>query len=372
MGEPQHNGFMRDWHGELAAVARERFVPDTIWLDTGTGYAPLRRPEDPVAWRRHVAANEPIVIQVDDGNTPPGALGRAPSSSTSQPSVVALMLAAAELRRGRRILEIGTGTGWNTALLCEKLGERNVVSVEIDPAVAEAAAAALARNGYHPALVVGDGALGHPDGAPYDRVLATVAVIGPVPYPWVEQTRPGGLVITPWGTDFCNGALLRLNVDPDGVGVGRFHQTVAFIRLRGQRRAVDVDEHGGATSTTSLGERQIHEAISIRGAAFAIGLRVPDCAVRVINRPGTRGTEHDVHLNDPNSRSWARVEIGAARPFPVHQHGPRLLWDEVVAGYVWWRRAGRPPAYRFGLTVTATDQTVWLDSPDNPLTVRPS
>jgi protein-L-isoaspartate O-methyltransferase len=354
---------MRDWHGELAAVARDRFVPDTIWLDTGTGYAPLRRPDDPLAWRRHVAANEPIVIQVDDGTTPPGALGRAPSSSTSQPSVVALMLAAAELRRGRRILEIGTGTGWNTALLCEKLGERNVVSVEIDATVAAAAAAALARNGYHPALVVADGALGHPDGAPYDRVLATVAVIGPVPYPWVAQTRPGGLVITPWGTDFCNGALLLLNVDGDGIGLGRFHQTVSFIRLRGQRRAVDVVEDGGSDTTTPLGERQIHEAISIRGAAFAVGLRVPDCAVRVVNR----SVQHDVHLNDPHTESWARVEVGAVRPFPVHQSGERRLWDEVAAAYDWWRRMARPQAGRFGLTVTPTGQTAWLDKPTNPL-----
>ncbi len=359
---------MRDWRRELAAVARERFVPDTIWLDTGTGYAPLRRSDDPAAWRRHVAADQPIVIQVDDGNTPPGALGRAPSSSTSQPSVVALMLAAAQLRGARRILEIGTGTGWNTALLCEKLGETNVVSVEIDPAVAATAAEALARNGYHPALVVGDGALGHPDGAPYDRVLATVAVIGPVPYPWVEQTRPGGTVITPWGTEFCNGALLRLHVVEDGVGIGRFHQTVAFIRLRGQRRALDVAEDGGCETTTSLGERQIHEAISIRAAAFAVGLRVPDCAVCVVNRQAAHGVEHDVHLNDPNSGSWARVDIGTARPFPVHQHGPRRLWDEVAAAYAWWRRAGRPPAQRFGLTVTATGQTVWLDNPENPVT----
>jgi protein-L-isoaspartate O-methyltransferase len=358
---------MRDWHGELAAVARDRFVPDTIWLDTGTGYAPLRRPDDPVAWRRHVAANEPIVIQVDDGRTAPGTLGVAPSSSTSQPSVVALMLAAANLRRGRRILEIGTGTGWNTALLCEKLGESAVFSVEIDPEVADAAGAALARNGYRPTLVVADGSHGHPEGAPYDRVMATVAVIGPVPYPWIAQTRPGGLVITPWGTDFCNGALLRLHVDDAGVGVGRFHQSLAFIRLRGQRRLDDVAEHGGIESTTPLRERQIHEAISIRGAAFAVGLRVPNCGVRIINGSEPDNVEHVVHLNDPNTESWARVEVGAVRPFPVRQAGPRRLWDEVSAAYDWWRRLGRPQAGRFGLTVTATDQTAWLDHPTNPL-----
>ncbi|HEY4020863.1 MAG TPA: methyltransferase domain-containing protein [Pseudonocardiaceae bacterium] len=358
---------MRDWHRELAAVARERFVPETIWLDTGTGYAPLRRPDDPVAWRRHVAANEPIVIQVDDGRTAPGVLGVVPSSSTSQPSVVALMLAAADLRRGRRILEIGTGTGWNTALLCERLGDSAVVSVEIDPLVADAAAAALATNDYHPTLVVGDGALGHPEGAPYDRVLATVAVIGAVPYAWIAQTRPGGMVITPWGTDFCNGALLRLHVNEDGAGIGRFHQTVAFIRLRGQRRAGDVAEAGGVETTTSLRERQIHEAISIRGAAFAVGLRVPDCGVRIVNHAVADGVEHAVHLNDPNTDSWARVEVGAVRPFPVYQSGARQLWDELVAAYDWWRRMARPHAHRFGLTVTPGDQTVWLDNPSNRL-----
>jgi protein-L-isoaspartate O-methyltransferase len=358
---------MADWHGELAAVARERFVPDTIWLDTGTGYAPLRRLDDPVAWRGHVAANEPIVTQVDDGSIVPGALGVAPSSSTSQPSVVALMLAAADLRRGKRILEIGTGTGWNTALLCERLGESAVVSVEIDPDVAATAATALARNGYRPTLVVADGSLGHAGAAPYDRVLATVAVIGPVPYPWIAQAKPGGLVITPWGTEFCNGALLRLHVDRDGVGIGRFHQSLAFIRLRGQRRAGDVPEADGVESTSSLSRQQIHQSVSIRAAAFAIGLRVPHCGLRIVNRVAGDDVEHAVHLNDPGSDSWARVEVGADRPFPVYQAGARRLWDEVEAGYDWWRRIGRPHANRFGLTVSPTGQTAWLDSPANPL-----
>ena len=359
---------MADWRGELAAVDRARFVPDTIWLDTGSGYASLRRLDDPVAWSRHVAANEPIVTQVDDGGTAPGLLGVAPSSSTSQPSVVALMLAAADLAPGNRILEIGTGTGWNTALLCEKLGEPAVVSVEIDPDVADTAADALARNGYRPTLVVADGACGHAERAPYDRVLATVAVIGPVPYPWIAQTRPGGLVVTPWGSEFCNGALLRLRVDVAGFGVGRFHQTLAFIRLRGQRRGGDVPEVNGVETTSSLSRQQIHQAISIRAAAFAVGVRVPHCGLRIVNRLlNDDDVEHVVHLNDPGTGSWARVVVGVRRPFAVHQAGGRRLWDEVEAAYDWWRRASRPHANRFGLTVTPAGQTVWLDNPANAL-----
>jgi hypothetical protein len=89
--------------------------------------------------------------------------------------------------------------------------------------------------------------------------------------------------------------------------------------------------------------------------------------VRVVNRSGPDNVGHLVHLNDPHTESWARVEIGAVRPFPVHQSGARRLWDEVAAAYDWWRRMARPQAGRFGLTVTPTGQTAWLDKPTNPL-----
>jgi len=369
---------MRDWRSELTSVARERFVPETIWLDTDNGYAALRRADDPVAWQRHVAANEPIVTQVDDGGVAPGQLGHRASSSTSQPSVVALMLVAAALRPGLRVLEIGTGTGWNTALLCERLGDAAVVSVEIDPDVARTAAAALTTSGYHPMLVNADGADGHPAQAPYDRVIATVAVIGPVPYSWIEQTRSGGLLITPWGSEFCNGALLRLRVGDHGVARGRFHEGLAFIRLRGQRKDTEVVEDGGIRTTTALREREIHEAVSIRGAAFAIGLRVPDCHLRIVHDPATddgpasagrtTNCQHLVHLHDPGTGSWARVRIAADPPFTLHQGGPRDLWDEVVGAYRWWCAVDRPGPDRFGLTVSPTGQSAWLDNPTNLLT----
>jgi len=373
---------MRDWRPELRAVARKRFVPETIWLGTEHGYAALRRADDPVAWQRHVAANEPIVTQVDDGTVAPGEFGYRASSSTSQPSVVALMLAAAKLRPGQRVLEIGTGTGWNTALLCERLGDAAVVSVEIDAEVARAAAEALAANGYRPTLVTADGAAGAPAHAPYDRVIATVAVIGPVPYPWIEQTRPGGLLVTPWGSEFCNGALLCLRVDDNGVARGRFRDNLAFIRLRGQRNDTEVAEDDGVAATTSLAEWQIHEAVSIHGAAFAVGLRVPDCHLRIVHHPalgesthsgehsedGQDGCEHVVHLHDPQTRSWARIHVAGEPPFTLLRRGPRDLLAEVVAAYRWWCEANRPAADRFGLTVTPTGQTAWLDTPANPLT----
>lgn len=84
------------------------------------------------------------------------------------------------------------GTGYNAALLAHRLGAENVVSVEVDPAVADAARVALDRAGFGAVTVVtGDGVDGYADGGPYDRVLATVAVAS-VPPSWVAQTCPAG------------------------------------------------------------------------------------------------------------------------------------------------------------------------------------
>lgn len=68
-------------------------------------------------------------------------------------------------------------------------------------------------------MVTGDGAQGYPPDAPFDRILSTAAIQN-VPYPWVEQTRPGGLIIAPWGTEYYNGGLLVLTVTDSGTAVG--------------------------------------------------------------------------------------------------------------------------------------------------------
>lgn len=96
---------------------------------------------------------------------------------------------------GMSVLEIGTDTGWNAALLAHQLGGANLTSVEIDPGIAAQARTALADAGY--GAVTGDGTLGHLSRAPYDRVISTACVYR-VPYPWIAQTRPGGLIVTPW------------------------------------------------------------------------------------------------------------------------------------------------------------------------------
>jgi protein-L-isoaspartate(D-aspartate) O-methyltransferase len=122
----------------------------------------------------------------------------APISAASQPSIVALMLEQLGVERGHKILEIGAGTGYNAALLAHLTGpDGHVTTVDVDADLVLNASAALCEAGYSGvSVVLGDGAAGHPDGAPYDRVIATVGA-GEVPLAWLDQLAPAGRLVLP-------------------------------------------------------------------------------------------------------------------------------------------------------------------------------
>jgi protein-L-isoaspartate(D-aspartate) O-methyltransferase len=106
------------------------------------------------------------------------------TSSASCPDIVAAMLDAGRVEAGMRVLEIGTGTGYTAALLAQRLGARNVTTIEIDSDLAARARAALDSAGYGDVTVItGDGSRGYPDRAPYDRVLSTAQCSRTCPQP---------------------------------------------------------------------------------------------------------------------------------------------------------------------------------------------
>jgi protein-L-isoaspartate(D-aspartate) O-methyltransferase len=115
----------------------------------------------------------------------------------SQPYVVAFMTEAAAVRAGARVLEIGTGSGYQAAVLAE-LGA-DVYTIEIVPALGEAARAALARTGYARVHArTGDGHAGWPEAAPFDAILVTAAA-PEVPAALLTQLAPGGRLVMPVG-----------------------------------------------------------------------------------------------------------------------------------------------------------------------------
>ena len=147
----------------MARIPREQFIDESLWADA---YADR-------------------------------ALAIACGQTISQPYIVALMTQALELRGDEHVLEIGTGCGYQTAILAELAGD--VVSIERHEALSRQAAGRLSELGYDRVkLVVADGTLGWPPAAPYDRILVAAAAAS-APQHLIEQLAAGGILVIPLG-----------------------------------------------------------------------------------------------------------------------------------------------------------------------------
>jgi methyltransferase of ATP-grasp peptide maturase system len=348
------------WSSAFGDVPRHAFLDRFFRADARGRWVAVDRTDQ--GWLDAVYADRVLVTQLDDDPTrwaearANGPVTGVPTSSSSQPAIMAVMLAALRGAAGHRVLEIGTGTGYNAALLSHRFGERDVTSVDIDPALVETARGRLAEIGYRPTCVAGDGAEGHPDNAPYDRVLATCAV-ATIPLPWLAQTAPGGLVVTTLHRPLGAG-LVRITAGEGATGTGRvLPEDGRFMPLRAHRIVSGArPEHPtGPGRPTVLGSGLL---ASPRSAfEFYAGLVLPQVA--------TSGEPDDVvWLGHPDG-SWVR-HVSRGDAHQVWQGGPRALWDDVEAAYEQWLALGEPTRARFGITVAPDRQEIWLDDPTSP------
>jgi protein-L-isoaspartate(D-aspartate) O-methyltransferase len=171
---------------------------------------------------------EPALV---DSSYADQALPIACGQTISQPYVVAYMTEQLNVRPHHRVLEIGTGSGYQAAVLGEMA--REVWSIEVIPALARTAASALAGEGYsNIQLRIGNGALGWPDQAPFDAIIVTAA--GPeIPPALIEQLGPGGRMIIPVGPHHLDQELVLVTKDPAGAVTRRGILPVAFVPLTG-------------------------------------------------------------------------------------------------------------------------------------------
>ena len=179
----------------MAKVPRHEFVPD--------------------GEKRNAYANRPLPI--DLGQT------------ISQPYIVALMTDLMEVGPGDRVLEIGTGSGYQAAVLAELAGA--VYTIEIVEPLAREAAARLGRLGYRNVMTrTGDGYRGWPEQAPFDAIVVTAAP-REVPQPLIDQLKPGGRLVVPVGGQVAGQTLLLIEKRPDGTIARREVLAVRFVPL---------------------------------------------------------------------------------------------------------------------------------------------
>jgi protein-L-isoaspartate(D-aspartate) O-methyltransferase len=206
------------------AAARRRMVEEQIAgrgvRDTATVRALLAVPRHefvPEDLRATAYADRPLPIGY--------------GQTISQPYIVAYMTEQLRLRRRSRVLEIGTGSGYQAAILAELADE--VYTMEIVPELAREAEARLRRLGYGRVHTrAADGFYGWPDAGPFDAIIVTAAA-GFVPPPLVAQLRPGGTLVIPVGSVYGAQSLVVVGKATDGAVTTRTDLPVRFVPLTG-------------------------------------------------------------------------------------------------------------------------------------------
>jgi methyltransferase of ATP-grasp peptide maturase system len=360
-----------EWRAAFEAVPRHVFVPKFFLHAESGGMRAVSATDDD--WLDCAYRDVTLVTQLDGNDArwdEVRACGPAPgrpTSSSTQPLLMAWMLEALQLQPSHRVLEVGTGTGYNAALLTHRLGADQVSSIDVDDTVVRRARSALNAAGYHPSVHACDGTCGFPGNAPYDRIIATCS-FPRIPRAWCEQTRSGGLILSHLYTDFDAGGLVLLMVADDGSAYGPFlAEYGAFMPRRGfltpdtlalLQRALRDPDGGDTTPTRLIGGDLTGEHFPLFAA-----LRLTDTAMHWFQPEGAPGMQTWLLGRDG---SWAYQTLADDGPVAV-QGGPRRLWAEVEHAYAEWRAAGSPERHQIGLTVTPDGaHRVWVDAPHSP------
>ena len=344
------------WAAAIAAIPRHSLVPQFFEQDRNGD------------WSHHTAARElelvysptTLVTDVRDG------IG---VSSSTKPDLMVRMLETLQVQPGHRVLEIGTGTGYNAALLSHRLGQDAVYSIDIDPALVDLARQRLAQIGYRPHLTAGDGTTGWPAHAPYDRILATCAV-REIPWNWARQLTHEGMLLADLKIGPGAGNLVLLRRHADRLE-GRF--TARWAAFMTSRRRV-LDTLGRPAPAPRAGEARSRPTHA-PGAPWTSHREVWMLAARALPAAVVYGYRLDPETRIPRAGvltapdgSWCEIELAPTDGTPIlRAAGPTSLGEPLEQAYSWWHDHGRPTWERLGLTVTPHASTLWLDDPEHPV-----
>jgi methyltransferase of ATP-grasp peptide maturase system len=346
------------WRSAVAAVPRHIFVPAAYQQDDTGAWQPVDVTSP--SGLDLVYSPTTLVTALADRGTHQEAI-----SSSTKPDLMLRMLEALDIHDGHIVLEIGTGTGYNAAMLSHRLGENLVFSVDIDTELVDSARSRLHEIGFRPTLVTADGAGGLPEHAPFDRIIATCAV-PTVPWAWAEQLRVGGTILVDVKVTPEAGNLVLLHRHPDRLEGHFTTRWGSFMTMRHHNDDAPTppqprSEHTRRRTTTIPPHPWWDHRVGWLLAQFH-GLPA-DVHIGMRLDPGTRQPTASF-LSAPDG-SCAAVSLTSNNGhYDVIEGGPTALWDNVERAHQVWLEHGQPEWNRLGLTITPERQRLWIDSPE--------
>ncbi|QWF85802.1 methyltransferase domain-containing protein [Amycolatopsis sp. CA-230715] len=338
------------WAAAIAAVPRHLLVPTAYQQQSDGSWTEVDTAE--------IAYTATTLVTDLEHN-------RAVSSST-KPDLMVRMLEALDISDGHRVLEIGTGTGYNAALLAHRLGSPNVFSIDMDPHLIELSRQRLATAGFQPSVAARDGIHGWSEHALYDRIIATCSVPR-IPASWVRQLVLGGKLIADVKFNTGAGNLAVLQRFDDRLEGHFTDRWAAFMEMRHHDDAAEPARAARAetdrtrmTSAPAEPWRTCREMWMMACLDLPRGLRTG-----YILDPDTR-LPRSASLSAPDG-SWCEIDLSAddSGDRQLREGGPTPLWDHVERARNSWSRWDEPSWSRFGLTADADTSVVWLDEPGN-------
>lgn len=357
------------WRMAFENTPRHVFVPRFWALDQYNAPARLvdgANPAQQAEWLDMVYSDQFLAIQwaMQDDH-------RMITSSASLPTLVARMLHLLNVEENDRVLEIGTGTGYNTALLCRRLGDSAVASIDIDPVLVAEARDRLDQIGYQPHLATGDGAGGLEHAVLYSKILSTCASPG-VPAPWIHQLMQGGKIVAPFTV---GGALAVLTkTSPNEVSGYLDSEQAWFMPLRSAGKPLP-DGHLVKLPDPQPGRHQYHTTSEVDPDAFAdpdfrlwLFMHLPPTA-RIVDTVNNDLARTGLIVYTTHNRATIEFSAGRVPGASRVTQDQRRLFDTVEIAWQTWQRHGRPNRKRIGITAhTNGTQNAWLDTPRSGIT----
>lgn len=340
----------------LLTVRRHRFLEGWFKLDFDGRQLVYQR----IDFDRNTPSDDHLTEVYSDQPLVTAHNGTFPTSSTSQPSLVTTMLQLLDVHPGMRILEIGTGTAYNAALLAEVGGEHaQVVTIEYQHSVAEQARTFLHEEGYNNVHVVhGDGFHGAKAEIPFDRIVATVGCSGISPH-WLEQLAPEGSMLVPiqHGLTHPLVQLMRDPTDPFSAS-GRILGHSSFMRIQG---ALDWENPWDSGPISTCQEEPAWRRPFPKGLEVPAGCGHPSdtedhrsfCFYLSLYSHALWFDNAGYGLADPKSECIVRLTkqgiegLGAG---PQKSDAVEKLYQQWLSLYQTWTDLGRPDPSDYSLT----------------------